>query len=152
MMRTLNIVLIGGMLAGAGVVYHLKYEAERATTHVAQLHRKIQQEREAVATLKAEWSLLNQPRRLQELTERYHTYLELEPLDPNQVAAIDEIPFRTAPTDTSLLRKDAKGLAAIKPIETTGSIKKGGERLPAKPAEPKSFDPRPNDPMNSILR
>ncbi|MEJ1161554.1 cell division protein FtsL [Prosthecomicrobium sp. N25] len=159
MMRTINILLVGGMLAGAGYVYYLKYDAERATTHLAQLNRKIQQERETIATLKAEWSLLNQPRRLQEMTERYHTYLELEPLDPNQVATIDEIPFRSAvpaaSADAAGARKDLKGVAAIKPIDITGTVKKTGERLTGKtdkPAEPKGIDPRPNDPLNSILR
>lgn len=157
MMRTVNIVLIGGMLAGAGVVYRLKYEAEHATTRVGSLNRQIQHEREAIATLRAEWSLLNQPKRLQEMAERYHTYLELEPLDPNQVATLDDIPFRQAVPDGG--SAGGKGpdrlFAGVKPIETTGSIRKGGERAAKAekpPAAPKTFDPRPNDPLTTILR
>lgn len=156
MIRTLNIILIGGMMAGAGFVYHLKYEAERATSDVGRLHRKIQQEREQVATLRAEWSLLNQPRRLQEMAERYHTYLELEPLDPAQVGTIDEIPFRKtepdgAPAATGPL---GKGFAGVKPVDVTGSIRKTGDRLPGKTEkpEPKGLDPRPGDPLTTILR
>lgn len=158
MMRTLNVILIGGMMAGAGFVYHLKYEAERATSEVARLHRKIQQEREQIATLRAEWSLLNQPRRLQEMAERYHSYLELEPLDPNQVGTIDEIPFRKPEGAAPVAAADGKGaakFAGVKPIEITGSIKKTPDRLPGKtdkPVEPKGLDPRPGDPLTSILR
>jgi hypothetical protein len=152
MIRMLNILLIGGMMAGAGVVYHLKYEAERATTRIAQLHRKIGVEREAIATLRAEWSLLNQPRRLQEMAERYHTYLELEPMDPNQVGTIDDIPFRAAPADAGP-KGAPKLVAGVRPIETTGSIRKNPDRVPKadKPAAPKTFDPKPNDPLTTII-
>lgn len=143
MMRTINILLIAGMLAGAGVVYHLKYEAERATTRVAQLNRKIEHEREAIANLRAEWSIYNQPHRLQKLTEHYHTYLELEPLDPNQVGTIDEIPFRARPPVEGATSR----IAGVKPIGVTGTVKKI-----QKPAEPKTYDPKPNDPLAKIIR
>ncbi len=96
MLRTINILLVLMMLVGAAVVYDFKYEAERATTRVARITRKIDAERDAIAILKAEWSLLNQPKRLQDLAERYRTYLELDPLEPTQIATIDDIPFKPA--------------------------------------------------------
>ena len=96
MMRMINFLLIALMLIGAGVVYDLKFEAEKATAKVARINRKIDTERDAIATLKAEWSLLNQPKRLQELTERHHAYLELDPLEPTQIGSIDDIPFKPA--------------------------------------------------------
>ncbi|MCW1838654.1 cell division protein FtsL [Prosthecomicrobium hirschii] len=155
MMRTVNIILIGGMMAGAGVVYFLKYEAEHATTRVAQLSRQIQQEREAIATLRAEWSLLNQPKRLQEMADRYHTYLELEPLDPNQVATLDDIPFRQVMPDggTAGGKGPERLFAGVKPIEHTGTIRKSTDRVGKtdKP-EPKGVDPKPNDLLNTIIR
>ncbi|NLH79817.1 MAG: hypothetical protein GX458_03095 [Phyllobacteriaceae bacterium] len=92
----INFVLIGLMLIGAGVVYDFKYEAEKATARVAKINRQSEAERDAIATLKAEWSLLNQPKRLQELVEKHHTYLELDPLDPTQIGSIDDIPFKPA--------------------------------------------------------
>jgi hypothetical protein len=155
MMRTLNVVLIGAMLAGAGVVYHLKYESERAANRISKLTRKLEQERQGIVTLKAEWSVLNQPRRLQEFAERYHTYLELDRLDPSQIATIDEIPFRPA-SDAGAAAVQA---GAPKPL-VTGSVKKPDEKAP-KPADKvvkpgdkpvKTVDPRPNDPINSFLR
>ncbi len=96
MMRMINFVLIGLMLIGAGVVYDFKFEAEKATARVAKINRQIEAERDAIATLKAEWSLLNQPKRLQELAEKHHAYLELDPLDPTQIGSIDDIPFKPA--------------------------------------------------------
>jgi len=96
MTRMINFVLIALMLLGAGVVYDFKYEAERAAAKVAKINRKIDAERDAIATLKAEWSLLNQPKRLQELAERHRGFLELDPLDPTQIGSIDDIPFKPA--------------------------------------------------------
>lgn len=146
MLRMLNFLLIGLMLVGAGIVYDLKYEAERATSRVAKITHKIDAERDVIATLKAEWSLLNQPRRLQELAQRYHSYLELDPLDPTQIGTLDDIPFKpavpgvgTSPTPLPVpTTQTAASKASIKlaqpgraPAETTGSIGKLLDRLPS---------------------
>ena len=96
MLKTINVILVGLMLGGAGVVYLMKYDSERAAGRIAKLQHGIIEKRQEIATLKAEWSVLNQPRRIQELVEKYRSYLELDALDPNQVASIDEIPFRPA--------------------------------------------------------
>lgn len=124
MLRTINILLVILMLAGAGIVYDLKYEAERATAKVAKITHKIDAERDVIATLKAEWSLLNQPKRLQDLAARYHSYLELDPLDPTQIGTLDDIPFKTAAGD---------GPAAAPSSTPKGSVKlaqpeKNGEK------------------------
>jgi hypothetical protein len=123
----------------------------------------IDQERDKIASLKAEWSLLNQPRRLQELSERYHAYLELDRLDPNQIATIEEIPLRAVALGDA--PKPVAGFAAggkvgpstpnIAGLIATGSIGKSTDRIHASndhPIVPKSIDPRPNDPLNAILR
>ncbi len=91
------------------------------------------------------------------MAERYHTYLELEPLDPAQVGTIDEIPFRKADPDGAAAAATGplgKGFAGIKPVDVTGSIRKTGDRLPGKTdkPEPKGIDPRPGDPLTTILR
>lgn len=151
MLRMLNFVLIGLMLVGAGIVYDLKYEAGLATSRVAKITRKIDAERDVIATLKAEWSLLNQPKRLQDLAQRYRSYLELDPLDPTQIGTIDDIPFKPAvpalgvtptpstPTATppSPAIRTAASKASIKlaqperAAERTGSIGKLLDRLPS---------------------
>jgi hypothetical protein len=151
MLRMLNFLLIGLMLVGAGVVYDLKYEAERATSRVSKIQRKIDAERDVIATLKAEWSLLNQPKRLQDLAQRYRSYLELDPLDPTQIGTLDDIPFKpavpavgtspTTPASPALpTTQTAASKASIKlaqpggrAAETTGSIGKLLDRLPSVP-------------------
>jgi hypothetical protein len=102
--RYLNLLLVGAMIAGAVVTYVFKYRAENAAAHIAGLHEQIERERQTLSVLKAEWSLLDQPGRIQTLVERYHDYLELEPFSLDQVATLDEIPERPVelgPDDTS---------------------------------------------------
>jgi hypothetical protein len=136
MMRTLNLLLIAFMLVGAAIVYDFKYEAERATAKVAKIGRKIEVERDAIATLKAEWSLLNQPKRLQDLTERYRSYLELDPLDPTQIGTIDDIPFKAASTGdapaapTPAPKGSVKLAQPEKPGDKNPTIGKLLDRLP----------------------
>jgi hypothetical protein len=92
--RIVNVVLVLAMIAGAVITYNLKHETEKAAARVARLHTAIAREREAIALLKAEWSVLSQPGRLQQLIARYQDYFRLEPFSASQVATLDEIPLR----------------------------------------------------------
>ena len=80
-------------------VYQIKYDAETAAETVRGLKAEVDKEREAIALLKAEWSLLNQPARLQALVERHSDYLGLVPLDPIQIGQVSEIPMRPEGVD-----------------------------------------------------
>ena len=164
MLKTFNVVLIGLMLLGAGVVYLLKYDSERAAARISKLQHKISDTREAIAGLKAEWSLLNQPRRLQDLVDKYHNYIELERLEPGQIATIDEIPLRASAQKPDDGKADptrpARLLAIGKAVDLTGSIPKKGTNEQVKKAtdkidalaQVKGVDPRPNDPINAMTR
>lgn len=154
MLRTINILLVILMLIGAAVVYDLKYEAERATAKVAKITRKIDAERDAIATLKAEWSLLNQPKRLQDLTTRYHSYLELDPLDPTQIGTLDDIPFKPAAGEaTTTASSTSKGSVKLAQPEKGGdkttSIGKLLDRLPGTGGGPTTTGSVPKSSPNS---
>ena len=98
--RLFNLFVVLAMIGAAVVTYNLKHETEAAATRVSRLHSAIAKERESIAMLKAEWSLLSQPGRLQQLVARYQDYFRLEPFSAAQVATLDEIPLRAvAPTD-----------------------------------------------------
>lgn len=94
MRRIFNLVLLGMMIVTAVVTYDLKHNAEEASKKVARLHANIAAEREEIALLKTEWSLLSQPGRLQSLIEKYQEHFQLEPFVTSQVATLDEIPVR----------------------------------------------------------
>ncbi len=96
MLRIVNVLLVAVMIAGAIATYNLKHQTEKAATRVSRLNAGIAKERETMALLKAEWSMLSQPSRLQELVARYQDHFKLAPFSANQVATLDEIPMRPA--------------------------------------------------------
>lgn len=94
MSRLINVVLLGVMIVAAVLVYDMKHRVETASVEVAKKERDIEREREAIALLKAEWSLLTQPARLQELIGRYDMYFELLDVGVDQIATVGDIPMR----------------------------------------------------------
>jgi hypothetical protein len=94
MKRVFNVVLLCLMIATAVITYDLKHTAEVMAHRVSRLHNNIGEEREGIALLKTEWSMLSQPARLQALIEKYKDHFKLEPFSTSQVATLDEIPKR----------------------------------------------------------
>ena len=97
--RIFNLVLLGVMIAGAIVTYDMKHRAEKAAEEVARLHHEIDQEKEEIALLRAELSMLMQPGRIQQVVEKYAEYFGLVPFSTSQIALIDEIPLRAPASD-----------------------------------------------------
>ena len=94
MFRTSDMVLIAVMVSAAAFTYKTKQEAEDQLTSVRKLEQQIRFEQDSIALLKADWSLLTQPVRLQKLSEIFQSDLKLQPVDPHQFAKLDEIPVR----------------------------------------------------------
>lgn len=99
MTRYFNIALLIAMIVAAAAVYDRKYDAEVAAEKVAELRSEIDREKNTIQHLRAEWAMLNQPARLQQLVERYNDYLQLKPLDVDQLVTVDAVPVR--PVDLS---------------------------------------------------
>jgi hypothetical protein len=76
--------------AGIGL-FHLKYEVQALEERLNTLRQQIRHDQEAIHVLRAEWSYLNEPRRLTDLVRRH---LELAPVTAGQLAAIDDLPPR----------------------------------------------------------
>ncbi len=87
---TLLWILIAG--AGALALYQIKHEVIAQERELARLNRAIVQEQEAIHVLRAEWSLINQPKRLQALAERH---LDLQPMKPGQFGRVDSVPAQS---------------------------------------------------------
>jgi hypothetical protein len=96
MLRTFDVVLIVIMIAAAAVTYHVKQRAEQKEMAIAEIRHRIGQEEDNIKLLRAEWSLLTEPSRLQKLTDLYHDQLGLEPLDPKQMTTFQDLPVRPA--------------------------------------------------------
>ena len=81
-MRIFNLLLAGCVVAFAFVIYEQKYESEALVIHVAELKQSIKSERDAVAVLRAEWSHLNRPKRIERLARKH---LGMSPLKARQI-------------------------------------------------------------------
>ncbi|SJZ63874.1 cell division protein FtsL [Consotaella salsifontis] len=92
MLRTLDIILIAVMISAAAWTYKIKHEAEAIEEKVTVLDRQISQERETIALLEADWSLLDQPDRLQRLADTFSADLGLQAMRPDQIVEPDELP------------------------------------------------------------
>ena len=94
MFRTSDIVLIAVMVSAAALTYKTKREAEEQLAAVHKIQAQIRYEEDTIDLLKADWSLLTQPSRLQKLAEIYKSQLELEPVNARQIVGVDDLPAK----------------------------------------------------------
>ena len=87
--RLLHIVVLAGLVVAAADVYKIKYESTLEAERVAKLRTELRREQDLIASLRAEWSKLDRPDRLQELAQRH---LPLKPLDIRQYDPLDKLP------------------------------------------------------------
>jgi cell division protein FtsL len=90
-MRLLNFVVIVALVLAAGYVYQVKFESTLQAERVAKLRSEIRRERDTIAALRAEWSRLDTPARVQALAQRH---LPLKPVDASQFDGLERVPER----------------------------------------------------------
>jgi cell division protein FtsL len=90
-MRFLNLCVLALLVAAAAYVYEIKFEATLRAERVAKMRGDIQRERDAIAALRAEWSTLENPARIQGLARRH---LRLRPPDSAQYDSLERLPER----------------------------------------------------------
>lgn len=95
------------MIAGAAWTFQAKDGAVAAAQHVSDLRDQITQEQVAISLLKAEWSELTEPGRLQALIDQYPQVFPLQPFGIDQMVRIRDIPM--APTEQPDLIADMLG-------------------------------------------
>lgn len=124
MLRSFDIVLIGVMTATAVVTYSIKHTAELKLEHVRKIEQEIRLERDTIELLKADWALLTQPNRLEQLIGVYGSDLKLVPTAPTQLARSNELPMLRSqlplPADVADIMDAPKKTDKI----TTGSVKR----------------------------
>ena len=90
-MRIIHLLVIAALVFAAAYVYRIKMESTSRTERVLRLHAEIREQRDAIAALRAEWSKLDAPLRLQGLAERH---LPLKPLTAIQYDSLKNLPER----------------------------------------------------------
>jgi hypothetical protein len=91
MIRILNLVTLSLTIAICFGLYRVTNDTRAAQAELERVNSRIETERETMDVLKAEWSVLVQPARLQELSEKH---LALQAVSATQISSIERIPFR----------------------------------------------------------
>jgi hypothetical protein len=127
------------MTMAAAATYTIKHRAEDKLDEVRRLEAEIRLEKDTIDLLRADWSLLTQPNRLQQLITAYQTELQLVPTESTQLAQPVELPMLKAELpifdaadsdqDGKVSPKEAKTFAANKAAAeadtmSTGSVVK----------------------------
>ena len=94
MLRLLHMVVLAALFLAAADVYKIKYESTLQAEKVARLRGEIRREQDTIANLRAEWSKLDRPDRIQELAKRH---LTLKAADIVNYDPLDRLPERPIP-------------------------------------------------------
>jgi hypothetical protein len=89
--RFLNLCVLMLLVAAAAYVYEIKFESTLRAERVAKMRGDILRERDAIAALRAEWTTLENPARVQGLARRH---LRLRPAEATQYDSLDRLPER----------------------------------------------------------
>jgi cell division protein FtsL len=89
-----SVLLLGLLVVGS---YRLENAVETMHRQLGELDTAYLQEERNLQVLKAEWSFLNQPERLQEMAMRHVDRFGLQPIAPSQTGSLDELPMRPEP-------------------------------------------------------
>jgi hypothetical protein len=128
--RIIHLLVIGVLVFAAAYVYLIKMESTERTERVLRLRAEIREQRDAIAVLRAEWTRLDAPLRLQGLAERH---LPLKPLSATQYDSLKNLPERPPslvkpgapdPIGAMINTIDAAASAAT----VTGSVPPTGDR------------------------
>jgi hypothetical protein len=90
-MRVIHLFVIGMLIFAAAYVYRIKMESTARVERVLRLNAEIREQRDAIATLRAEWAKLDAPLRLQGLADRH---LGLKPLNAAQYDTLKNLSER----------------------------------------------------------
>ena len=94
MLKTVDIVIIATMAAAAVMTFHIKFQAEEQLAEVQRLEAAIRLEQDTIDLLEADWSLLIQPGRLQELVSLNNDVLSLQVTEAHQMVRPQELPAK----------------------------------------------------------
>lgn len=100
MLRVLTLFLTGSLVSLTFMTYGMEHDTRAQQSRIAEIQKAIDQERDAIAILRAEWSHLNRPQRLEKLARKH---LGLKTLDARQIVSLKEldIPTRRSADDAT---------------------------------------------------
>jgi len=92
--RLLNFCALVLLVLAAAYVFEIKFESTLLAERVAKMRGDVLRERDAIAALRAEWTTLENPARIQGLARRH---LRLQPAEATQYSTLDRLPEKASP-------------------------------------------------------
>jgi len=86
-MRVVNFTLFGVMVGLLMLIYQQKHETRQLEARAAELSREIAEHTRALSVLRAEWTYLTRPERLERIARER---MGLEPVKPTQIKSFSE--------------------------------------------------------------
>jgi hypothetical protein len=111
---TVSVIILAIMMGCA--LFHVKYQVVDIEERLKKIHHTVAQEKATIRLLEAEWAYLNEPRRLQELSEKY---LALAPTRSNQLMARHTLNQAAKVTMVRAYERGGQGSHHL--IETSGT-------------------------------
>jgi hypothetical protein len=118
MFRPLDCVLVILLLVAASYTYNIKYEADVIDRRINGIYKEIRLEKEKIDLLEADWALLNNVARLENLVKRYKEQLQLQPLEAEQIISLNQLPPKKQSHMPALDDLDSVAVDQL----TTGSV------------------------------
>jgi cell division protein FtsL len=93
MLRVFHVLSLLVLIASAFGVYKVKYDSTYEVQRIAKVRDEIRVERERIALLRAEWTRLSAPQRIQDLAARH---LGMKPVQIAQYSDLATLPEKPA--------------------------------------------------------
>jgi cell division protein FtsL len=109
-------ILVSAVLAMAlaFALYAITYDTRSVAERVRGLERQIATQESAIAVLAAEQAALTRPEQIEPLARRH---LQLQPLAPEQVGDLADLPWRTPPTTAPNAASRQSVPGSVRPAE-----------------------------------
>lgn len=91
MIRALNLGMLALTVMICFGLYRVTHAAQERESDLRHVEAQITEQQRAIDVLKAEWTHLSQPAKIQAMAARY---LNLQPMKATQIAYLNEIPMR----------------------------------------------------------
>ncbi|MGO9392215.1 cell division protein FtsL [Rhodoblastus sp.] len=141
MLRILNVLAIVALVGSAVYAYSIKYATLYQAERMAKLKRELQSETDSVAMLRAEWSHVANPVRIEVLADKY---LGGQVMQLSQITTFAGLPEKAARGDEIGAKLQDLGLA--EPTNTPAAA----SAFSATPAAPKPATPAAPKPATPV--
>jgi hypothetical protein len=126
MIRVGTMIWLGLIGASSAFLFKTSYEVQSLEGELRGLNRSILREQDSIRVMHAEWAFLNQPSRLQALTDQF---TKLRPIAPTQmIASAADVPMPLPSLDGEPMAPPASLVAQVDALPSFGPVPVPGHR------------------------